>query len=665
MSLVTSLFRSRFSSRKGASVERRKPAAGGRGARKRDGLGLEPLEDRTLLSVAPVHWSDFSYVGEFRMPDVSGQASTFGYSAETVMAYNPYGDGGKGSLFVRGHTYQQMVAEVNIPTPSKTGLPSATVLQPFADVAPGYMFSTDQGVQMDRLSGLVVTTVPGQTSPSLFWTVRHYYNVGTDDNNSHGVSTLNLSNPQPRGLWNIAGYSNNATAGYLGEIPAAFADQYLGGKQILTGQQGVAGQGSSSWGPAAFAIKPWLDSGGFPANGTQLPAVPLVYYPSDHPYPNWNLASKVSSVQWIQMGDKQALAFTVTLGLGKEWYGAGPDYPYLAGGDKVITGKGYHAPPYETQIWLYSVDDVLKVIQGQMQPWDIRPYEQIDFQSYLDQQQYYPGPMAFDAQHQRLFMMDTSGVMSGYDPVPVIYVFQGSGAGGGVVTAGVQITQTGGSTAVTEGGATDSYTVVLASQPTANVTITLGAGSQLTTSVSTLTFTSSNWNVAQTVTVTAVNDTVVEGNHTGTITHTVTSTDSNYNGLSVAPLSVSITDNDVAPAGRGAITQTGGSTAVTEGGATDSYTVVLATQPTANVTISVRPDSQVSDNPITLTFTPSNWNVAQTVTVAAIDDTLVEGTHTGTINYTVSSTDSRYNGMSVGRLRWRSRTTTRRRPGRP
>ena len=79
------------------------------------------------------------------------------------------------------------------------------------------------------------------------------------------------------------------------------------------------------------------------------------------------------------------------------------------------------------------------------------------------------------------------------------------------------------------------------------------------------------------------------------------------------------------------IVQSGGSTQVTEGGATDRYTVVLDTPPTANVVIAISPDAQVSVTPISLTFTSANWNIAQTVTVTAVDDAVAEGTHTGVI----------------------------------
>jgi phospholipase/lecithinase/hemolysin len=110
-------------------------------------------------------------------------------------------------------------------------------------------------------------------------------------------------------------------------------------------------------------------------------------------------------------------------------------------------------------------------------------------------------------------------------------------------TSGITLTQTGGTTNVTEGGATDSYTIVLNSQPTADVAIAINPNSQLTTSAVTLTFTPANWNVAQNVTVTAVDDVIVEGSHSGEITHSVTSTDAQYNNITINPIVVSITDN--------------------------------------------------------------------------------------------------------------------------
>ncbi|MEL6456991.1 MAG: ExeM/NucH family extracellular endonuclease [Cyanobacteria bacterium J06621_15] len=116
-----------------------------------------------------------------------------------------------------------------------------------------------------------------------------------------------------------------------------------------------------------------------------------------------------------------------------------------------------------------------------------------------------------------------------------------------VETPGVVINRSGGSTDVAEGGATDDYTVVLNTQPTADVTVTIATGGQTTTDVTTLTFTPANWDQAQTVTVTAIDDNVVELTHNDVITHTVSSTDANYDGITTASVSVNITDNDTGP----------------------------------------------------------------------------------------------------------------------
>ncbi|BAZ10924.1 hypothetical protein NIES4071_27480 [Calothrix sp. NIES-4071] len=112
-------------------------------------------------------------------------------------------------------------------------------------------------------------------------------------------------------------------------------------------------------------------------------------------------------------------------------------------------------------------------------------------------------------------------------------------------TPGVTFTQTNGSTIVTEAGNSDTYTLVLRTQPTADVTITLAPGNQITSDKTTLTFTTVNWNTPQTITVNAVNDTTPEGNHNSTITHSITSTDGNYNSLTLPNINVAIQDNDV------------------------------------------------------------------------------------------------------------------------
>jgi len=203
--------------------------------------------------------------------------------------------------------------------------------------------------------------------------------------------------------------------------------------------------------------------------------------------------------------------------------------------------------------------------------------------------------------------------------------------------ARVIITETGPSTYVEEGGVSDTYTLALSSQPTDNVTVTVNPDSQLSTSVVSVAFTTGNWSTPQMVTVTAMDDAVAEGLHTGTITHSASSDDSAYSGgLAIDDVIADISDNDSAGMTLATLT-------VEEGGATDSYTLVLSSEPIANVIVTVTPDSQLSVSAVELTFTAGNWSTPQPVIVAAVADTFVEGPHTGTITHTASSPDPMYN----------------------
>ena len=207
---------------------------------------------------------------------------------------------------------------------------------------------------------------------------------------------------------------------------------------------------------------------------------------------------------------------------------------------------------------------------------------------------------------------------------------------------GVTITETGG-TNVTEGGTNDTYTIVLTSKPSGNVTVTPSTDGKTTVSPTSVTLTAANWSTPQTITVTAVDDNIAEGSHTSTITHAATSSDSDYNGISIAGVTATITDNDTAGV---VVTETGG-TNVTEGGATDSYTIKLSSQPTADVTFTVSTDGKTGVSPASLTFTSGNWNSAQTVTVTATDDHIIEGNHTSAIAHSASSSDTNYNGITI------------------
>lgn len=214
-------------------------------------------------------------------------------------------------------------------------------------------------------------------------------------------------------------------------------------------------------------------------------------------------------------------------------------------------------------------------------------------------------------------------------------------------SAGVSVTPTNG-LQTGETGTTATFSVVLNGIPASNVTINLSSSdtTEGTVAPSSLVFTSTNWNVAQVVTVTGVNDTTADGSVTfSVVTAAASSSDPAYNGLN--PPDVSVINADDEPA---SIVVTPASGLVTtEAGGVATFSVMLSTQPTSNVSVALR-SSDLSEGTITtgsITFTASNWNQPVNVTITGINDALSDGD----INYAIVidpavSTDMRYNGRN-------------------
>ena len=201
------------------------------------------------------------------------------------------------------------------------------------------------------------------------------------------------------------------------------------------------------------------------------------------------------------------------------------------------------------------------------------------------------------------------------------------------------------SLSVEEGDADgETYTVKLATQPSEEVTVTVSghdASDLMLTGLSathTLTFTTANWDTAQTVTVKAGED---DDGTDDLVTLTHTAAGGNYAGAS-AGLKVTVADDD-----RGIVFDPTSLT-VEEGDADgETYTVKLATQPSAEVTVTVsgHNGTDVTLDKATLTFTTSNWDTAQTVTVKAGEDS--DGSD-DSVTLTHTAAGGNYAGASGG-----------------
>ena len=160
-----------------------------------------------------------------------------------------------------------------------------------------------------------------------------------------------------------------------------------------------------------------------------------------------------------------------------------------------------------------------------------------------------------------------------------------------------------------------SYTVKLATEPSEEVTVTVAghAGTDLSLDKETLTFTTSNYDTAQTVKVTAGQDDDGAGD-TATLTHSAAG--GNYADVS-ATLTVTIDDDD-----RGIVLTPRTLSVGEDDAAGASYTVKLSKVPSDEVTVTVtgHAGTDLSLDKTTLTFTTGNWDTAQTVQVTVAQD---------------------------------------------
>ncbi len=192
---------------------------------------------------------------------------------------------------------------------------------------------------------------------------------------------------------------------------------------------------------------------------------------------------------------------------------------------------------------------------------------------------------------------------------------------------GIEVSST--AVSITEGGTTGTFTVELETAPAAGAdatfSVTSGDAGAVTVSPATLTFTASNYDTAQTVTLTSVED--ADGLDE-TVTITVSDT-ANYDADD-ATKSVSIVDDDRSIVASAAPT-------LTEGGSTGTFTVELETPPAQGTSVTVSVTSgdtgAATVAPATMTFTASDYDTAQTVTVTpVIDDDAVDESVTVTLS---------------------------------
>ena len=193
-------------------------------------------------------------------------------------------------------------------------------------------------------------------------------------------------------------------------------------------------------------------------------------------------------------------------------------------------------------------------------------------------------------------------------------------------------------------GEFNTRTFKLMSEPRNNVTLELNISTRLNNRISisptTLTFTPSDWNIGRNVVFTAIDNSIDDSDITDDITILATSDDSKYNNL-LSSLSITVKDNDVA-----GLDYNASSTTLIEGNI-NTRTFKLRSQPTNNVVVSISSvyNDRLNISHNELTFTPSNWNITQTVKFTAINNSIDDGDINAIVIINVSSNDTRYNNL--------------------
>ncbi len=202
------------------------------------------------------------------------------------------------------------------------------------------------------------------------------------------------------------------------------------------------------------------------------------------------------------------------------------------------------------------------------------------------------------------------------------------------------VTETNGSTSATEGGITDQISVALSAQPATDVVINVTSNNvaEVAAALGSLTFTPANWSTPQFVTISAVDDGLIDGTQATNVRFAVNPllSDGNYVATPASMVAVTSLDNDVAGF---EISQSDGTTVAREQTFTDSILIRLTAQPRSNVVLNIsNPNSaELAISPASLTITPAQWNVWQLVTFAAVADGATDGDQSSDVSVSVTA----------------------------
>ncbi|NND33992.1 MAG: hypothetical protein HKN76_15495 [Saprospiraceae bacterium] len=332
-------------------------------------LSIITLAIQAQQSLPLFQISDMQYQGAFRLPAADYGNSDLNYS-EGPIEYNPKNH----SLFIVGHDHQQSIAEFSIPalvTGTLEQLNMGTNLQPFTSHLSAVACGNTQNI--NQIAGLKL--IGGQ----LWVNAYEYYDADGNVTNT----TLVIDNPAALGTSDVLGYFNyeggaGHTAGWITEVPPVW-QTLLGGSHLTGMSSGIPIISRCSVGPSAFSFNP----GQMPldCSSPQIPTTQLLDFSLANPLHDDLDNSSGQNDIWTHLS--RATYGLIVPGT-RTYLTVGYSGGHLSGvcykctqSDDNLCG-GYCAPQaddYEQYYWLWDLNDLLAVKNGQKQAHEVTPYD--------------------------------------------------------------------------------------------------------------------------------------------------------------------------------------------------------------------------------------------------------------------------------------------------
>lgn len=239
-----------------------------------------------------------------------------------------------------------------------------------------------------------------------------------------------------------------------------------------------------------------------------------------------------------------------------------------------------------------------------------------------------PGTPLVDGDQPWSFEIEVRGTYPGFEGAPPVRI---SGITRDMDARGVfvyqlptVVSETTGQTDAASSGS-DPRPFILTAQPAADVRLELTSSDAtegaFNAGYNVYTFTPANWSITQTLTLVTIDDPVFDGDRAWDIVATFSSDDPDWDGV-VHQIPMLTLDDE----GGGIDVDPQSGLVTSEGGASDSFEVVLTEAPWRPIVIGSAPDD--TEGVCTLeavTFDADDWDTPRTVTVTGLDDAAADG----------------------------------------